>query len=66
MAREPQGYRENLQAILEFSGGKHLLNVQDVCRFTGLTYRTVKSRYPFIKNYISAASLAQALTGEKR
>lgn len=64
MSRERSGYRENLQDILEFSGGRRLLTVADVKKYTGLAdYRTIKRRFPFVDNRISAANLALCLSG---
>lgn len=64
MSRERPGYRENLQDILEFSGGRRMLTVADVKAYTGLAdYRTIKSRFPFRDRYISAATLAMCLAG---
>ena len=55
MSRERYGYRENLQDILEFFGGRRVLTIADVKRYTGLhDYRTLKSRFPFQNNSISA------------
>lgn len=67
MSRERQGYRENLQDILEFSGGRRLLTVTDVKNYTGLSdHRSIKRRFPFRDNCISAATLALCLTGGDR
>ena len=64
MSREKEGFRENLQDILEFSGGRRLLTVTDVKAFTGLAnHAAVKRRFPFKDNYISAATLALSLCG---
>ena len=61
---EPFAYRENLEQILSFSGGKNLLNVSEVARFTGIVDRRVVKRiYPFVDNRISAATLACCLCG---
>ena len=61
---EAFAYRDNLEQILAFSGGSHLLSVADVGRFTGLKdCRTIKRRFPFVDNYISAATLARCLCG---
>lgn len=62
MSREPFGYRETLETILNFSGGKYLLQVKDVQAYTSLNYRTVKKRFPFKDNLIPAAVLAMCLT----
>lgn len=64
MSRERPGFRENLQDILEFSNGRRMLTVAEVKAYTGLTdYRTIKRRFPFRDNYISAPTLALHLTG---
>lgn len=64
MSRERVGFRENLQDILEFSGGRRMLTVAEVKAYTGLVdYRTIKRRFPFKDNYISAATLALHLSG---
>ena len=60
---ENEYYRDNLEQILLFTGGKHLLRLVDVCKFTGIAdTRTVKKRYPFTDGYISAATLARCMT----
>ena len=61
---ESFAYRENLEQILQFTGGKNLLNVSEVGRFTGLVdQRTIKRRYPFVDGRISAATLARCMCG---
>ena len=61
---EPFAYRENLEQILEFSGGRNLLSITEVGRFTGLVdQRAIKRRYPFINGKISAATLARCMCG---
>ena len=61
---EPFAYRENLEQILEFSGGRNLLSITEVGRFTGLVdQRAIKRRYPFVNGKISAATLARCLCG---
>ena len=61
---ENQYYRDNLEQILSFSGGKNLLNVSEVARFTGIVDRRVVKRiYPFVDNRISAATLARCMCG---
>ena len=61
---EPFAYRENLEQILEFSGGRNLLSITEVGRFTGLVdQRAIKRRYPFVKGKISAATLARCMCG---
>lgn len=67
MPREHEFYRDNLEQILSFTEGRQLLTVAEVGRFTGLRdSRTIKSRYPFTGNRISAATLARCLCGGVR
>lgn len=67
MGRELPGYRDNLQDILEFFGGRRLLTVADVKAYTGLhKHASVKRRFPFQDNRISAATLARCLAGGDR
>ena len=61
---EKPDYRDNLEQVLTFTGGKHLLSMAEVRRFTGLKdARTIHRRFTFIDGYISAASLARQLCG---
>lgn len=66
MALENKYYRDNLEEILKYTGGKHLLSIQDVKGFTGLSDpRTVRKYYPMTPDgHISAATLARCLCGE--
>lgn len=62
MARETEFYRDNLEAILAFTGGKQLLSIKQVGEFTGLhKYETLHKRFPFQHGYISAPTLARCL-----
>lgn len=56
-------YRDNLEQILNFFGGRNLLNLADVKRFTGLKdSRTVHRLFPInADGYISAATLARCI-----
>lgn len=63
MPREPSSYRDNLEDLLAFFGGKRILSVQDVCRYTGRDHRWVKSRFQMTaKNGISVPTLARKLS----
>lgn len=63
MAREKLGYRDNLQDILEFFGGRRLLSKADVKKYTGVRdYRTLDNRFPFTDGRISAPVLARCLS----
>lgn len=57
-------YRENLEQILTFTGGRQMLNMKDVMEFTGIKkYPTLHKKFPFVNGYISAATLAKCLCG---
>lgn len=62
MPREKESYRDTLADILEYFGGKRLLSVTDVSRYTQLNRRTVIKRYQFQDGYISAMVLARAMS----
>lgn len=63
MARENEYYRDNLEAILAFTGGTYTLNIRQVREFTGIRhYQTLHKRSPFgADGYISAPTLARCL-----
>lgn len=62
MARETEFYRDNLEAILAFTGGKQKLNIKQVSEFTGIChYNALHKRFPFQQGYISAPTLARCL-----
>lgn len=64
MPRERPAYRDNLQDILEFFGGKRVLSIQDVRQYTGMVdLRTIKRHFPVRDGIISAATLARCLSG---
>lgn len=63
MARENEFYRDNLEAILAFTGGAQMLNIKQVSDFTGIRkYPALHRRFPFQRGYISAATLARCLS----
>lgn len=63
MPREKAAYRDNLEFLLERSGGKGMLNVSDVCRIYGINYRTAKKLFRFNScNMISVVTLARDLS----
>lgn len=64
MPRERPAYRDNLEDILSFTGGKRMLTTADVRRYTGLVdIRTIKRHFPIQKGVISAPTLARCLAG---
>ena len=60
---ENKYYRDNLAAILDFTGGRHLLGYGDIYRYTGLKDpRAIRKRYPLNKDgTITAETLARRL-----
>lgn len=62
---EAFGYRDALADILEFSGGRRMLSVGDVRRYTGLIDgRTIHRQFPYFKDgYIPATTLARLMCG---
>lgn len=62
MPREKEAYRDNLEAILNFTEGKFLLNIQEVADFCGIKRDTAKNRFFKDKNFVSAATLARMLS----
>lgn len=67
MSREKAAYRQNLEDILAFTGGRRMLSMQDVRQYTGFKdNRSVKRRFPFVNGYISAATLASCLAEGSR
>ena len=65
---EHPAYRDNLEQILSFTGGRQLLTITDVRKFTGLKDpRTIKKKFPyFVDNCISAATLARCMCGGEK
>ena len=64
---EHSAYRDNIEQILAFTGGRQLLNIKDVKAFTGLKdYRAIHRRFTFVDGYISAATFARQLCGGAR
>lgn len=64
MPREKPAFRDNLEDILRFTEGKRVMNIAAVRKYTGLVdARTIKRRFPFNGNIISAVTLARCLAG---
>ena len=62
MPREPLAYRDNLEDLLQFFGGRRMLNLKDVARYTGRDYRWCKDRFAIAtKKGISAPTRARML-----
>ena len=62
MPREPLAYRDNLEDLLQFFGGRRMLNLKDVAQYTGRDYRWCKDRFGIdSKKGISVPTLARML-----
>lgn len=61
-------YRDTLADILEFSGGRRMLSVGDVRRYTGIVDgRSIHRRFPYFQDgYIPATILARLMCGAKK
>lgn len=52
---EHPAYRDNLEQILKFTGGKQVLTVSQVREFTGMVdSRTIRRHFPIMKGATSA------------
>lgn len=64
MPRERPAYRDNLEDILAFTGGRRVMTIADVRKYTGMVdNRTVKRHFPIRDGIIAAATLARCLAG---
>lgn len=61
MPREKEDYRTILEDILTATGGKRMLTIEDVIRYTGLGRKTVKKRYMPEGGPINACVLARRM-----
>ena len=60
---EPYAYRENLESILNFTGGRHMISVAEAAAYLGFTNpRAVQNRCPyFVSGKVTAETFAKAL-----
>lgn len=63
MPRERPEYRDNYEALLEFSGGRMLLTATEVARYLGKDPRTVRKMYDIGKTGITIPTLARRMCG---
>lgn len=61
MARELEGYRDCLEDLKEFFGGKGLLYAKDVARYMQTDTRTVVKRFDIPKDGITTVMLARRM-----
>lgn len=62
MPREKEAYRLNVERIKEMYPNKEWLSINEVCKFLGRDYQTVKKRVKFNDNFVSVATLASQLS----
>ena len=62
MSKEREGYRDNIERLDKFFPNAELLNVNDLVKFTGRNWRTVREFFPFKGCYISKAEAARTLS----
>lgn len=63
MSRELESYRDNLEDILDFTGGKRQLALHEVATYLGRDPRTVKKAFDIDpKKGVSAPTLARMLS----
>lgn len=61
MAQETEYAREVRAELAKMYPGKRMLTKSEVCAFTGLNYRTVVKRFPFVDGYISVIKLCNMM-----
>ena len=67
MAREKDGYRDQLESIISAFPDKECLNVSEVAAYTGISRKVCAKKFPFVGEnlgrYITRTQLARALIG---
>lgn len=61
MPREHELYRPILEDILQYSGGRRVLAMKEVCEFTGRENRWVKKHLGVTREGITAHELARRM-----
>ncbi len=61
---ERPDYRDNLAALLEFNGGRHLMKPAKVAEYLGISARTVRRNYDIPAQGITCESMARKLCCE--
>ncbi|MBR3008360.1 MAG: hypothetical protein IKI35_05625 [Stomatobaculum sp.] len=63
MPREKPEYRDNYEALREFSNGRMMLTAAEVARYLGRDPRTVKKLYDIPREGITIPTLARRMCG---
>lgn len=60
---EPYAYRENLESILEFTGGRHMISISEAKDYLGFVNpRAVHKRCPyFVDQHVTVETFAKSL-----
>ncbi len=61
MPREPEMYRDTLEDILTYTGGKRMLNISEVARYVGHRREWVTEHLGVTAEGITAMALARKL-----
>lgn len=67
MPREKEAYRDNLESLKcfldeKYGDNRHLMNVKDICEYTGRSFDFVKKHYGIKKIGISIETFARQLS----
>ena len=67
MAREKAAYRDNLEGLKDFleckyGDNRHLMNVKDVCEYTGRSFDFVKRYYNINRVGVTIETFARLLS----
>lgn len=63
MAREKQGFRDNLELLKQLYPNKLMFSIQETMQATGLSYKMVKKNFTFNENkFISICDLARQMS----
>lgn len=67
MPREKEAYRDNIESIMNFLNKKygdnrHLMNIKDICEYTGRSFDFVKKYYKIEKVGMSVETFARKLS----
>lgn len=59
--KEPEAYRDNLEALIAFFPNKRLVTAADVANYTGRDWRFVKNLYDIPRSGITLPTLARRM-----
>lgn len=65
MSREKETFRDELELILQYFGGKHIISWKEVQEYTGKGYDWCTNHLPIPHDGCTAVQLARALSNLK-